>query len=154
MNLAENLDRTARARGRFAALTLGDEVTSFGEVDRWSRRVAGFLADNGLRAGDRVGLALPDVLEFAALYYGILRLGAIVVPMSPHLSEQGVHHRLQDSGSRAVVAGASRRCLGSARGPVARRRRLVARTRRARGPAGGRRPPATTSSRGPPTTRP
>ena len=109
MNLAENLDRTARARGRFAALSLGDEVTTFGEVDRWSRRVAGFLADNGLRAGDRVGLVLPDVLEFAALYYGILRLGAIVVPMSPHLSEQGVHHRLQDSGSRAVVAGAASR---------------------------------------------
>ena len=107
MNLAENLDRTARARGRFAALALGDEVTSFGEVDRWSRRVAGFLVANGLRAGDRVGLALPDVLEFAALYYGILRLGAIVVPMSPHLSEEGVHHRLRDSGSRAVVTDAT-----------------------------------------------
>jgi long-chain acyl-CoA synthetase len=109
VNLAENLDRTARARGRFAALTLGDEVTSFGEVDRLSRHVAGFLADNGVRAGDRVGLVLPDVLEFAALYYGILRLGAIVVPMSAHLSEQGVHHRLQDSGCRAVVACAASR---------------------------------------------
>lgn len=104
MNLAENLDRTARARGRHPALTLGDEVTSFGEVDRWSRRIAGFLASHGLRAGDRIGLALPDVLEFAALYYGILRLGAVVVPMSPSLSEQGVHHRLLDSGARAVVA--------------------------------------------------
>ena len=107
MNLAENLDRTARARGRFAALSLGGEVTSFGEVDRWSRRVAGFLAGNGVRAGDRVGLVLPDVLEFAALYYGILRLGAVVVPMSPSLSEQDMHHRLRDSGARALVAGAT-----------------------------------------------
>ena len=113
MNLAENLDRTARSRGRFAALALGDEVTSFGEVDTSSRRVAGFLADNGLRAGDRVGLMLPDVPDFAVLYYGILRLGAVVVPLSPTLSERDVEHRLLDSGARVLVACAtSRRSVG------------------------------------------
>jgi long-chain acyl-CoA synthetase len=111
VNLAENLDRTARARGRFAALAVGDEVVSFSEVDRWSRRVAGFLAEHGLRVGDRVALVLPDVPEFAALYYGILRFGAVVVPMSPHLSEEGVHHRLRDSGSRAVITSAASRAV-------------------------------------------
>ena len=104
MNLAENLERTARARRRFSAVTLGEEATSYGGVDRWSRRVAGFLADNDVRVGDRVGLVLPDVLEFAALYYGILRLGAVVVPMSPDLDEHEVTHRLSDSGARVVVA--------------------------------------------------
>lgn len=107
MNLAENLDRTARARGRSLAVALGDEAISFGEVEHWSRRVAGFLAGRGVRSGDRVGLMLPDVLEFAALYYGILRLGAVVVPMSPLLTERGVRHRLQDSGARTLLAGSS-----------------------------------------------
>lgn len=81
LNLAENLDRTARARGGFASVNVGDQVTSFGEVGQvgpWCGRVAGFLADNGLRAGDRVGLVLPDVLEYAALSYGIIRFGAVV----------------------------------------------------------------------------
>jgi long-chain acyl-CoA synthetase len=109
MNLAENLDRTARTRGRFAAVTLEDAVTSFGEVDRWSRRVAGFLADHGVRTGDRVALVLPDVLEYAALYYGILRLGAVVVPLSPLLTEPALRHHLQDSGATAVVAWAGAR---------------------------------------------
>ncbi len=119
MNLAENLDRTARARGRSVAVTLGDEATSFGEVDRWSRRVAGFLASHGVRPGDRVGLMLPDVLEFAVLYYGILRIGAVVVPMSPLLTEPGVRHRLQDSGARAIVAwGASREQVEPAAGSL------------------------------------
>ncbi len=109
MNLAETLDRTARGRGRFAALRLDDEVTSFDEVDCASRRVAGFLRGQGLRAGDRVGLMLPDVPEFAALYYGILRLGAVVVPMSVTLTRAGVLHRLRDSGAGGVVAWESAR---------------------------------------------
>ena len=109
VNLAENLDRTARARGRFEALDLGGEVSTFTEVDGWSRRVAGFLWDDGVRAGDRVGLLLADVLGFAALYYGILRLGAVVVPMSPLLSRRDVHHRVEDSGLRVLVAGSASR---------------------------------------------
>lgn len=120
MNLAENLDRSARARGRYAAVALEDAVASFGEVDGWSRRVAGFLKGHGIGAGDRVALMLPDVLEFAALYYGILRLGAVVVPISPLLSERGARHRLEDSGARAVVAwSTSRVTIETAAGPSA-----------------------------------
>ena len=104
MNLAENLERTARARGRSAALTAGDRVTTFGELDRDSRRVAGFLAARGVRPGDRVGVVVPNVPEFAALYYGILRLGAVVVPLDPLLGEQGIEQHLEDSGVRILVA--------------------------------------------------
>ena len=90
MNLAENLERTARARGRSAALTAGDRVTTFGELDRDSRRVAGFLAARGVRPGDHVGVVVPNVPEFAALYYGILRLGAVVVPINPLLGQREI----------------------------------------------------------------
>jgi long-chain acyl-CoA synthetase len=117
VNLAENLDRTARARGRSAAVARGTEVSSFGEVDRWSRRVAGFLAGHGVRPGDRVGLMLPDVVDFAALYYGILRLGAVVVPLDPSLTGPVVARRLQDSGARALVVGAT---CGDVAEPAAR----------------------------------
>ena len=85
--------------------------------------MAGFLADNGLQVGDRVGLMLPDVPEFAAFYYGILRLGAVVVPMSALLSERGVRHRLVDSGAQALVASAASR---ASVGPVARSLGVVA----------------------------
>jgi long-chain acyl-CoA synthetase len=119
VNLAENLDRTARTRGRFAAVVLEGSATSFGEVDRWSRHVAGFLLAHGVRAGDRVGLLLPDVPEYAALYYGILRLGAVVVPMCPLLDEAEVHHRLEASGASVVIGWAGSR---SALEPAARSR--------------------------------
>lgn len=107
MNLAENLDRSARARGRSVAMTEGERTTSFVELDLWSRGVAGLLFDHGITTGDRVGLVVPNVVEFAALYYGILRLGAVVVPMNPLLKEREVRHQLEDSGARLVVAWAS-----------------------------------------------
>ncbi|MEO5853627.1 MAG: long-chain fatty acid--CoA ligase [Nocardioides sp.] len=105
MNLAENLERTARARGRSAAMTVGDRVTTFAALDLDSRAVAGLLAGRGVRPGDRVGMLVPNVPEFAAIYYAILRLGAVVVPLDPLLDEHEVAHHLEDSGSRALVAG-------------------------------------------------
>ncbi len=104
MNLAQNLERTARARGRSAALTSGDRVTTFGELDRDSRRVAGLLAARGVRPGDHVGLVVPNVPEFAALYYGILRLGAVAVPTNPLLGERETQQHVEDSGVRTLVA--------------------------------------------------
>ncbi|GAA1248122.1 long-chain fatty acid--CoA ligase [Prauserella halophila] len=102
MNLAENLERSSRFHARSAALSLGEQVVSYRELGRQSRSVAGFLMAKGVRAGERVALMLPNVLEFAPLYYGILRVGAIVVPMSPHLTEREVDLCLQDSGARML----------------------------------------------------
>jgi long-chain acyl-CoA synthetase len=79
-------------------------VTTFGELDRDSRRVAGFLAEHAVRPGDHVGVVVPNVPEFAALYYGILRLGAVVVPLNPLLREREVRQHLEDAGPRIVVA--------------------------------------------------
>jgi long-chain acyl-CoA synthetase len=109
VNLAENLDRTARARGRSAAMVLGDLVTSFGDLDVGSRRVAGFLGTQGVRPGDRIGVLVPNLPEFAMLYYGILRVGAVVVPLDPILGAHDVRQRLRDSGATVVVAWAASR---------------------------------------------
>ena len=104
VNLAENLERTARARGRSAALTVDDRVTTFAELDRDSRAVAGLLTSRGVLPRDRVGIVLPDVPEFAALYYGVLRVGAIVVPLDPGLAEPEVTACLRETGMRLLVA--------------------------------------------------
>ena len=47
--------------------------------------MAGLLTERGVRAGDRVAIVLPNIAEFAAVYYGVLRAGAVVVPMNPLL---------------------------------------------------------------------
>lgn len=102
MNLAANLEHTARFHARGAALVFGAAVVSYRELDRQSRCVAGFLTAKGLRASDRVALMLPNVPEFAPLYYGILRTGAIAVPLSPDLTGPEVDFYLTDSGARVL----------------------------------------------------
>ena len=66
--------------------------------------MAGLLAAAGVAPGDRVGLMLPNVPEFAVLYYGVLRAGGVVVPMNPLLKAREVAYYLGDSGARLLFA--------------------------------------------------
>ncbi len=100
VNLASNLVQTARARADSAAIRVGAADTTYGELDRESSRVAGMLAERGIRPGDPIGLMLPNVAEFASIYYGVLRAGGVVVPMNPLLKAREVAYYLGDSGAR------------------------------------------------------
>ena len=82
MNLAENLSMSAASTPDAPAVRLDDVVLSYAALDAASARVAGLLAAKGVGPGDRVGIMLPNVPQFLVVYYGILRLGAVVVPMN------------------------------------------------------------------------
>jgi len=47
---------------------------------------------------------LPNVPEFAAVYYGVLRAGGVVVPLNPLLKAREVAYHLTDSGARLIFA--------------------------------------------------
>ena len=102
-NLAANLTTTARRHGDRTALSLGDASLTYAELDAKSAKVAGMLRARGLGPGDRVGVMLPNVPEFAMAYYGILRVGGIVVPMNPLLKPREVEHYVSDSGAAPVL---------------------------------------------------
>ncbi|HEX7824592.1 MAG TPA: AMP-binding protein, partial [Mycobacterium sp.] len=102
MNLATNLVATARVHGDNVAIRLDRVALTHAELERLSRHVATMLAEHDVTAGDRVALMLPNVPEFAALYYGILRIGAVVVPMNPLLKSREIDHYLSDSGAKAI----------------------------------------------------
>ncbi|WP_333762795.1 long-chain-fatty-acid--CoA ligase [Streptomyces sp. IBSBF 2390] len=98
-NLAEFLVDTARRLPEHPALQLGPVTTTYAELDRLSAQAAALLHTEGVRAGDRVALMLPNVPEFVVLYYAVLRAGAIVVPMNPLLKERETEYHLRDSGA-------------------------------------------------------
>ena len=79
-------------------------MLSYRALDDASARVAGLLASRGVGPGDRVGIMLPNVPLFPVIYYGILRLGATVVPMNVLLKGRETAHYLKDPGAKAVFA--------------------------------------------------
>ncbi|MGC1213322.1 MAG: long-chain fatty acid--CoA ligase [Micromonospora sp.] len=103
-NLASILVATAARNPERPALRLGDRVITYAELDDTSARFAGYLHAHGVQPGDRVGLMLPNVPEFAVLYYGILRAGGVVVPMNPLLRPREVDYYLDDSQARGIFA--------------------------------------------------
>jgi long-chain acyl-CoA synthetase len=105
MNLAIILTAAARRGGERAAVRLDGQVWSYGALDDASARLAGLLRARRIAPGDRVGIMLPNVPEFAVAYYGVLRTGGVVVPINPALKEREVRYYLEDSGARLVFAG-------------------------------------------------
>ncbi|MET7854389.1 long-chain fatty acid--CoA ligase [Streptomyces avermitilis] len=104
MNLASHMVRSARTHPDRAALRLGDAAVSYRMLDQDSARMAGLLHDRGVKPGDRVAIMLPNVPEFALVYFGVLRAGGIVVPMNPLLKSRELAYYLGNSGARLLFA--------------------------------------------------
>jgi long-chain acyl-CoA synthetase len=103
-NLASILTRSAEQNGDGIAVKLDDVELNYTVVNEGAKRVAGLLQGKGVEPGDRVGVMLPNVPFFPSVYYGILRLGCIVVPMNVLLKEREVQYYLDDSGAKLVFA--------------------------------------------------
>ncbi|MGY1784481.1 AMP-binding protein [Geodermatophilus sp. SYSU D00698] len=83
MSLTAYLDKGASLGPDAPCLTGPDGSMSYGEVQRFSRRVAGALARSGVRPGDPVAvLSANDPTAFAAVF-GIARAGAVWCPVNP-----------------------------------------------------------------------
>ena len=103
-SLAQLLTETAAKYGERPALKLDDTVVTYDALNEGATRVAGLLKDRGLEPGDRVGVMLPNVPYFGAVYYGVLRAGGVVVPVNVLLKGREVAFYLADPGAKFVLA--------------------------------------------------
>jgi long-chain acyl-CoA synthetase len=85
------------------AIIFGGMEITFQELDTLSDRFATALAAMGVKKGDRVGIHLPNCPQFAIAYYGLLKAGAIFVPMSPLLAEREIDFELNDAGVETFI---------------------------------------------------
>src|SRR6516165_2075561 len=104
VNLASNLVDTANGHADRVAVRVNETAVTYEDLARASSRVAGMLRERGVGPGDPVGIMLPNVAEFAVVYYGVLRAGAVVVPMNPLLKAREASYYLGDSGARLIFA--------------------------------------------------
>ena len=103
-NLATIMTSSAESGPDRPALKLDDVVVSYAALDEASARVARMLESMGVEPGDRVGIMLPNVPYFPIAYYGVLRLGAVVVPMNVLLKARETGYYLKDPGAKVVIA--------------------------------------------------
>ncbi|GAA1098435.1 long-chain-fatty-acid--CoA ligase [Tsukamurella strandjordii] len=103
-NLAENLTAAAAARPDALALKCDDLEYTYAAFDEASARFASYLAEQGIEPGDRVGIMLPNTPAFAVVFYGIMRRGAVAVPMNPLLKAAEVEYYLANTGAKALFA--------------------------------------------------
>ena len=111
MNLASVLIDSARRHPRREALRRGGRSVTYDQLDRASAQVARRLTAEDVRPGDRVALMIPNVPEFAAAYYGILRAGAIAVPLDVDLTRHELRALLADCGASLLIAWRALRTL-------------------------------------------
>lgn len=102
-NIATWLTDQAARRPDAPAIKQGDVTVSYGLLNEASARAAGLLAAHGVRPGDRVSLIMPNVAYFPIVYYGIVRMGAVVVPTNPLLKAGEISYVWQDSEIKVAV---------------------------------------------------
>ena len=86
-----------------AVLHYGHTLT-YAELDDASDRFAALLAAHGIVPGDRVAVFLPNLPQYHLVFFGILKLGAVHVPVSPMSRAFELAHELGDTGALALVA--------------------------------------------------
>jgi long-chain acyl-CoA synthetase len=107
MNVAQNLERSARLFPRAPAIEFEGRTLAYAALEAEASRAALGLRALGVDAGDRVGLFLPNVPEFAVSYFAAQKLGAVAVSINALLKTGELRHVLGDSGAAAVFTTAA-----------------------------------------------
>lgn len=102
--LTEYLRAWAKDRPQRPAVIFYGHVTTYAELDQQSDRFAALLQAKGVRKGDRVAVFLPNCPQFHIVFFGILKLGAIHVPVSPLSRAFELAYELNDTDAEVIVA--------------------------------------------------
>ena len=103
-NLADLVRRAAADAPHKTALVSGNRVLTWSEVDQAVDRLASGLMARGLAPGDRVGLLLPNDVEFVTSYFAILRAGLVAMPLNVSYTSPEIEHQIVDADARLVIA--------------------------------------------------
>ena len=83
ISLPEHLRAWARRQPDKDAVIYYGRAVSYAELDRLSDRFAAALAARGIGQGDHVAVYLQNCPQFLVVFYGLLKLGAVHVPVNP-----------------------------------------------------------------------
>ncbi len=80
-----------------------DATATFGEIEGQAEALAAGLGSLGIEEGDRIAILLPPCPEFVVGVFAAAKLGAVIVPLDPSLSETELHYMLRHSEASAAL---------------------------------------------------
>jgi long-chain acyl-CoA synthetase len=104
MPLGEMLSEWARLQPDKTAIVYYGREISYAELDRLSDRFAALLASRGIGKGDHVAVFMQNCPQFHIVFFGLMKLGAVHVPVNPMFKQIELAYELKDSAARALVA--------------------------------------------------
>lgn len=107
MNIARLRDEKVMREGEMVTLIYNDrEYTNF-EVMKNSKRLAHALERIGLKRGSKVVVQMPNCPEVIEAFWGVWRMGGVIVPVNHLLGEKEIAHIYKDSGAEVVISSAA-----------------------------------------------
>ncbi len=103
MNVASLVTRAARFYGERTAAFDGARTLSFRELDARTNRLAHALAARGIGRGDRVGLVLPNSIEWIEGEFAIAKAGAMTMPISVRVHEREMARMIEAAEASLVI---------------------------------------------------
>ncbi|MBW2090970.1 MAG: long-chain fatty acid--CoA ligase [Deltaproteobacteria bacterium] len=103
MSVPEVFEQMAdKYAGKTALIFYGKKI-SYRDLRELIDRFAAALADLGVSKGDTVALYLLNCPQYIIAYFGALKVGAKVTPISPVYTSQEVRHQLEDSEAKTII---------------------------------------------------
>ncbi|MCP9770725.1 long-chain fatty acid--CoA ligase [Lacihabitans sp. LS3-19] len=101
LNLSILLEQSAKRNPNQKAMTFMDSTLTYAQLNGAASQVANGLKSKGIKRGDKVALSCFNLPYFPIIYFGILKAGASVVPLSVLLKEDEIQYHLTDSEAKA-----------------------------------------------------
>src|SRR6266702_3188549 len=106
MNIRQLLESRVRQHPEKAFLIFEDQVTSYAGFDTTVNRVARGFLRLGIRAGDRVCVMVSNCPEFLYAWIGLMKIGAILVPINSAFRRTETQYIVQHAEAAAIVVDA------------------------------------------------
>ena len=103
-NLPQIIDRAARLKPKAIAFKFLEETITFSELKTKAEQLAVYLGNKGVAKGDRIGIYMPRCLETTIAVYGILKAGAVYVPLDPFSPSTRTDFVIKDCGIKHIIS--------------------------------------------------
>jgi long-chain acyl-CoA synthetase len=103
LNLAMLLTESAKKYPNQTAVIFDSFKMNYAQLNAVTNQFANGLTKLGVKPGDKVGLMLPNIPQFLIAYYGILKMGGVIVPLNVLFKAPEIEYHLNDSDAVALI---------------------------------------------------